>query len=1456
MSELPVRRIVGWILVAAASAAILVIWYHQRSTLSPVDAGSKAANTAARAEPLPSPPTTNVDDPLDEDAVTLAPGLAAVYRSVDAADSGLAVERIDPKPAFTWRESSPDPLISPGPFVATWTGVLLFRETAPVRFGAFASGDLRVVVGNTVVLDGHGDSETSWIDGQDSLRRENGAYRIAIEYRSLASVPARVQLWWESTSFAREPLPAWRLRHVPSELPQGFRELAVTQQGRAAVLSYGCGRCHREAFPLSDAAVPGPSLSDIRDRIEPEWLTRWLADPRQARSDAHMPKLFADDRTGFVERWVVSRHLLGRDADRPPLERGASRDFRPGKQSFIGLGCAACHPVPDPEFASQPESGRHRLEGLGDRFTEARLADFLANPHARYPDDRMPSFSLKPQEARDIAAFLLRASPASPASEATPPPPDEEVLTLAKSYGVENVQQLGAELVNRKGCRRCHDGLGETITAAIPVRQSVSRNRIVTGGEPESAEQAGQGADEGAAVAGCLSSEPAPSASPRFRIDEPTRRTIQSYMRIAGKEHYDSGFHVRQRKLARAGCSRCHQRDGEGPSAIDEIGRSLWTPFLYRLPYQRTPRLTNAIERYRHDFLVSAVNRGVSGVRPTWYSYRMPSYGTGADVLVQAIAESDGALIVEGSANAPPVSDPTLRGVGPSLAGFDGYACVKCHLWNGQSLAEADPGSVGPELTSVTQRIRREWFDRWLEDPQRMHPGTPMPSIFRRNQPAAVSTILGGDAMAQRDALWSYLEQGKDAPSPRSKPPIPIAANPGIPPIVAQIPIQEPGKPFLESISLLFSTSDLIVFDVASLAISDMYTDARILRHAGGLGRTYSVAGRKVLANSGEDATIHLSRSDQRVASREGSFMAFDRLSDGARLHYELQFEAGTIQVSETIRQLEQQPRRVQRQFQISKVPAGYRVEIPLALSAPDAPEPLVIFPEPDSAAPELLAGNRVAFLAPDSNGKSHAGYYYELPPPRVPNEAESPLATSARPAPSDDPAYTEGFLERPGYRAIRYELPQLDSGECRIMPGAITADPRTGRVFVASLKLGELLAIDDSAQGSGEQLVDYAHGLFQDALSMTHDGEALYVLHRRNLTRVVDTDGDRIADRFERVAAFSHGIANMYDWGYGLVREPSGSFILSLAPHANQQLPGAGTVLRLTPGAGATSQQELAFGLRNPLGWCAGPEGEVFFTDNQGEWVATNKLCHVQPGRYYGYPNPAKPDQSKAPMAQTAVWVPYAWAKSINGVAYDTTGGRFGPFAGQFFLAELMYGGGIVRADVEKVNGVFQGVCFPFWGKGLLGPLVLAFTPNGHLFVGSITQPGWMGQPDRGALYRIETTGEVPFEIQTIRVQPHGFRIVFTAPVDAASATAADAYSIESYRYEYTQNYGSPELDRRPLAIESIRLASDRRSVDITTDPLHAGRVYSITATRVRSASGDVLVHPTGAYTLNEIPE
>ena len=50
--------------------------------------------------------------------------------------------------------------------------------------------------------------------------------------------------------------------------------------------------------------------------------------------------------------------------------------------------------------------------------------------------------------------------------------------------------------------------------------------------------------------------------------------------------------------------------------------------------------------------------------------------------------------------------------------------------------------------------------------------------------------------------------------------------------------------------------------------------------------------------------------------------------------------------------------------------------------------------------------------------------------------------------------------------------------------------------------------------------------------------------------------------------------------------------------------------------------------------------------------------------------------------------------------------------------------------------------------------------------------------------------------------------------------------------------------------------MSADGKSVELTTTALVKDRVYLVSVPGVRSAIGEAPVFPTGAYTLNEIPE
>lgn len=1352
------------------------------------------------------------DGPLDVEVEELHPGLVAVYRSTTDKDAVLA--RVDTKPAFTLGHSSPHPRLPPGPFEATWTGVLILKDKAPISFDAYLGGELTMQVDGVTVLQGRGENDTTLLGSKEALDRQAGLYRLKITYRSLAGVPARLQIGWQGPTFAREPLPAWQLKHQAKDVSEVVRSEELIEQGRKAVARLGCARCHRDAFPGITEAPPGPSLADVGQRINRAWLLRWLEDPAQVRVDAHMPALFKADRSGFVERWLIAEYLAKPADDGKRFDGQPQGDHRMGRQTFIRLGCAACHFMPDAARSSQADLDRVPLVGLGDRFGRDDLAAFLGNPRGRYPDGRMPCLPVPPDAARDIAAFLLLWS--KPTELPHPPPPTaEEIQSALRRLGAHNQTAAAVALIQKKRCAECHPGLGASLPDDVPLTTKKDDRSCLTG-----------------------------RTLPRFAVDPVTRKAIAAYQAVAGRERYPSPYESRQRQLERAGCLRCHQRDTDRPPPIEQVGSTLGGGFLVEVPFQRTPRLTFPLQKYTRAHLLAAVREGVSGLRPASYSYRMPPFGHDAETLVQALAEGDGERIERID---PPIRkpiDPTAASlVGPILVGFQGYSCVACHVWDGKLLSPSDPGAVGPDLIRVAGRIRRDWFDRFLEDPSRSHPATPMPTIFAHGKPATLNTILDGDPVRQKDALWHYFALGKDAPSPKPPPPLPVnAPSADEPPLIAQIPIRLPDGHTVESICALSNNHDLLIYDLSIGAPHSLFVGAQIMRHVQGRLRSYSADGTFLKPALVAKTPLQLSNGTKHESPTMWTLHGYDRLPDGVRIRARASFPSAAVEIVEMFRMPgDKAERRLLREVHFTGIPAGRTMTMQWS-----KPESVAVHVLASTGTVQTKSAAEVftANLIPDDKGVAAVRIQYGLPAAREPAVvAWSPVADSGE---------IGGSRERPGYRAIAFPRLKTASGDDRIMPAALAVHPRDGRLFIASMKLGEIFVLRGPvADGKTAHFDNYARGLFEDAFGLLAENDGLYVLHRRNLTRIVESRNDGIADRFDRVAALPHGIAETYDYGYGLVRDRTGAFVVSFAPYANRHLPGSGGAVRLVPGK---KLEEIAFGFRNPYGWCSGPDREIFFTDNQGEWVAANKLCHLQAGRFYGFPNPQQKQHVSKPAGKAAVWVPYGWAHSINGVAFDNTGGKFGPFAGQFFLAELMFGGALIRANVEKVNGEYQGACFPFWGKGLLGPLSLAFDPRGHLYVGSITEPGWMAQPDRGALFRIDFTGQVPFEMQSIHIQPHGFRVILTEPA-LPETVRASSFQIEQYRYEYTGAYGSPELDRTRVRIERVELSADGRTVDLTTGPLVKERVYLISAPGVRSLKKEPLVHPTGAYTVNEIP-
>jgi hypothetical protein len=383
---------------------------------------------------------------------------------------------------------------------------------------------------------------------------------------------------------------------------------------------------------------------------------------------------------------------------------------------------------------------------------------------------------------------------------------------------------------------------------------------------------------------------------------------------------------------------------------------------------------------------------------------------------------------------------------------------------------------------------------------------------------------------------------------------------------------------------------------------------------------------------------------------------------------------------------------------------------------------------------------------------------------------------------------------------------------------------------------------------------------------------DALYIVQRGELSRLSDRDGD---GTFERIDTVNDGwglSGNYHEFAFGLPVAPNGDKFLGLNVAffsddwwvGKSTVPYRGWILRVD----ADGQlHPFAHGFRSPCGLGFNAAGDLFMTDNQGDWLAAGPLHHVVEGGFYGHPaslawtdayrkngaTPSLEQPARETRRPAAVWFPYAWSRSAGNLVADQTGGAFGPFGDQLFVAELT-NGLLVRVQLEKVRGEYQGACFLF--RQQVGSLArVGFAPDGSL-MGGFTNRGWGGLPPADGLCRVRWTGRIPLEMERVHLLQDGFEVRFTRPLAEDARPTTDDIALIQYDYDYWWEYGSPERHTTAVDVTSVEVSADRRTLTFLTEGLTAAMVARATFSGLVADDGAALLHESFAYTVNQLPE
>jgi len=427
------------------------------------------------------------------------------------------------------------------------------------------------------------------------------------------------------------------------------------------------------------------------------------------------------------------------------------------------------------------------------------------------------------------------------------------------------------------------------------------------------------------------------------------------------------------------------------------------------------------------------------------------------------------------------------------------------------------------------------------------------------------------------------------------------------------------------------------------------------------------------------------------------------------------------------------------------------------------------------------------------------------------------------------------------------------------------------GDRLVVSTRRGQVWIVDHALDPdpTAARFHLFCEGL-QEGLGLKVVDGKIYVLQRAELSRLSDFDGDLVCDAVETVSNRFGVSGNYHEFAFGLPTDAQGNFFVALnlgftEPkwwHGRSLSAYRGWVLKIAPDGTTTP---FASGFRSPCGIGTNAVGDLFVTDNQGDWMPACPLEHVKPGAFYGAPaslvwtdayqttraEPSLTVPVDAVRTPPACWIPYKWSRSTGDMRAIPRDGSFGPFEDQLVLAELT-NGMILRADLEKVRGEYQGAVWPLRedvGSAIRG----LFARDGTLFLG-LTNRGWGGRAPGHGIARVKWNKLAPFEVKHARLRQDGFELEFTEPLASTDITGDDI-DVSLYHYDWWWEYGSPERDDGKRVVTKVEVASDRRSL-VFQAPLEAGHMARVTLKNVKSAGGRSIAHPEFAYAINQLPE
>jgi len=558
---------------------------------------------------------------------------------------------------------------------------------------------------------------------------------------------------------------------------------------------------------MQDMKKIGPNLKDVRLKLNKNWIPVWLKKPTEFRPTMKMSNFRLTD----LLIQAISAYIW-QTAFTDPLPKHKPGNAAHGKELFESRGCLACHSIGE---GDQMMGGTFaaNLTRVGEKANYDYLVRWIHNArertrpycpyekkdigpedyakknlpyqwdltHSKCPNDGhelqvqnmtvMPSLRLRPEDAEDIATYLISQKKQEPSSYAD-----------AAFMDNPNLKEEGKKWVRFYGCGGCHEISGMEdegrIGTELTFEGSKPIERLDFALSTEPAQRGGK------------DSEPIKDKEDLARLpDGPAEKPWYDHKgffehKLAEPNVYDLGkekgeteklrmpnVHLTKEEVLDLTTFLMGSQETSLPASYQykpgdarhDIQEGWWVVVKYNcmgchqiIPGQRTilmrlpqyqdvqeqlpPKLLTEGARVDPEWLrkflsnpsLSTTDTDRNGVRP-YLKVRMPTFSFSDNELrklvrfFEALSQQPLPYIPEGV--------PTLTAketdMARSLFSSTAAPCLKCHATGDPS---HDKIATAPNFLLARERLKPDWVERWITDPQAVSPGTSMPSGLFKQQ--------------------------------------------------------------------------------------------------------------------------------------------------------------------------------------------------------------------------------------------------------------------------------------------------------------------------------------------------------------------------------------------------------------------------------------------------------------------------------------------------------------------------------------------------------------------------------------------------------------------------------------------------------------------------------------------------------------------------------------------------